>query len=114
MKESRKDLILQTLLKLLETSNSTKITTALLAKQSGITEAALYRHFPSKRMIYQELFEFCDITIFEKINQIKKDQKLAMRDKLKNIFFFSVVFICLLYTSPSPRDATLSRMPSSA
>ena len=24
------------------------------------------------------------------------------------------VFICLLYTSPSPRDATLSRMPSSA
>ena len=24
------------------------------------------------------------------------------------------VFVCLLYTSPSPRDATLSRMPSSA
>ena len=24
------------------------------------------------------------------------------------------IFICLLYTSPSPRDATLSRMPSSA
>ena len=24
------------------------------------------------------------------------------------------VHICLLYTSPSPRDATLSRMPSSA
>ena len=24
------------------------------------------------------------------------------------------VWICLLYTSPSPRDATLSRMPSSA
>ena len=26
----------------------------------------------------------------------------------------AVGFICLLYTSPSPRDATLSRMPSSA
>ena len=25
-----------------------------------------------------------------------------------------VIGICLLYTSPSPRDATLSRMPSSA
>ena len=25
-----------------------------------------------------------------------------------------VIKICLLYTSPSPRDATLSRMPSSA
>ena len=29
--------------------------------------------------------------------------------KVKNIFL-----TCLLYTSPSPRDATLSRMPSSA
>ena len=26
----------------------------------------------------------------------------------------SLFFSCLLYTSPSPRDATLSRMPSSA
>ena len=26
----------------------------------------------------------------------------------------SGAFFCLLYTSPSPRDATLSRMPSSA
>ena len=26
----------------------------------------------------------------------------------------STVNVCLLYTSPSPRDATLSRMPSSA
>ena len=28
--------------------------------------------------------------------------------------FFQELGICLLYTSPSPRDATLSRMPSSA
>ena len=27
---------------------------------------------------------------------------------------FSTLILCLLYTSPSPRDATLSRMPSSA
>ena len=27
---------------------------------------------------------------------------------------YFIDYICLLYTSPSPRDATLSRMPSSA
>ena len=27
---------------------------------------------------------------------------------------YQALRICLLYTSPSPRDATLSRMPSSA
>ena len=30
------------------------------------------------------------------------------------VFLPPLVTICLLYTSPSPRDATLSRMPSSA
>ena len=29
-------------------------------------------------------------------------------------FISEVIEVCLLYTSPSPRDATLSRMPSSA
>ena len=27
---------------------------------------------------------------------------------------YAMIGVCLLYTSPSPRDATLSRMPSSA
>ena len=30
------------------------------------------------------------------------------------IFGFGDIVICLLYTSPSPRDGLLSRMPSSA
>ena len=32
----------------------------------------------------------------------------------QNGFHDIYLFTCLLYTSPSPRDATLSRMPSSA
>ena len=30
------------------------------------------------------------------------------------LMYFHAPYTCLLYTSPSPRDATLSRMPSSA
>ena len=30
------------------------------------------------------------------------------------VTLFRLAYDCLLYTSPSPRDATLSRMPSSA
>ena len=43
---------------------------------------------------------------------IEKEKKLneALLE-LKNLDLSSP---CLLYTSPSPRDATLSRMPSSA
>mgnify|MGYP003310802378 CR=1 FL=1 len=37
---------------------------------------------------------------------LEKSGSLPLRDYVN--------YICLLYTSPSPRDATLSRMPSSA
>ena len=38
----------------------------------------------------------------------------AMFSILKEANFNCNIYTCLLYTSPSPRDATLSRMPSSA
>ena len=41
------------------------------------------------------------------------DAKKTIKDLAKKEF--GVIFItCLLYTSPSPRDGLLSRMPSSA
>ena len=46
------------------------------------------------------------------------DQETSSRMVNKDFIFNNKLFtdsnICLLYTSPSPRDATLSRMPSSA
>ena len=39
---------------------------------------------------------------------------LAQQLQLPLDGFSDFLLICLLYTSPSPRDATLSRMPSSA
>ena len=44
--------IMQNLAAMLGQKGPVKITTALLANQCGITEAAIYRHFPSKRKIY--------------------------------------------------------------
>ena len=38
----------------------------------------------------------------------------AVRDWLAGRRVGDIDMACLLYTSPSPRDATLSRMPSSA
>ena len=68
MRKDRKNIILQSLAAMLEERNLSRITTAALAEKSGITEAALYRHFPSKRSIYAELFSFCDEAIFNKCN----------------------------------------------
>ena len=40
--------------------------------------------------------------------------KLLDEGEIEFVFFTAETSSCLLYTSPSPRDATLSRMPSSA
>ena len=93
MAKDRKQIILQGLAKLLEERDSTKITTAILAKTSGITEAALYRHFPSKRSIFLELFNYCDQTIFQKVGEIKKDNDIEAKEKVRLIFFFYAIFL---------------------
>ena len=72
--ENRKQIILQSLVSLLEERNLSKVTTALLAEKSDISEAALYKHFPSKRSIYLELFSFCDETISNKCAEYKKNK----------------------------------------
>ena len=92
MKNDRKNIILQSLASLLEERNLSKVTTALLAEKSQITEAALYRHFPSKRSIYAELFSFCDNAIFSKCAELKKSD-LSSKDKVKNTFLFFMLFI---------------------
>ena len=92
MKNDRKNIILQSLASLLEERNLSKITTALLAERSEITEAALYRHFPSKRAIYAELFSFCDGAIFSKCSELKKSD-IESKEKVKNTFLFFMMFI---------------------
>ena len=92
MKTDRKSIILESLAGMLEERNMSKVTTALLAEKSGITEAALYRHFPSKRSIYAELFSFCDSAIFSKCNELKKE-KISSKEKIKNSFLFFMIFI---------------------
>ena len=59
--------IMQNLAAMLGQKGPVKITTALLANECGITEAAIYRHFPSKRKIYSGLVDFCEQNIFDLI-----------------------------------------------
>ena len=42
------------------------------------------------------------------------ERTIQIEDEADNIMTHHRSVVCLLYTSPSPRDATLSRMPSSA
>lgn len=90
-KLSRKEQILQVLAGMLEDNLGERITTAKLANEVGVTEAALYRHFPSKSKMYEGLVEFIEETVFTRITRIKQDE-LSSIDKLQKILTLVLAF----------------------
>lgn len=76
---SRKEHILQSLARMLESSPGERITTAALAREVGVTEAALYRHFPSKARMFEGLIAFIEETLFTRITRILEDEASAAR-----------------------------------
>ena len=70
----RRQIILQTLARMLEERRGERITTAELARAVGVSEAALYRHFTGKARMFEALLEFIEESLFTRINRIVADQ----------------------------------------
>ncbi|EED36936.1 regulatory protein, TetR [Luminiphilus syltensis NOR5-1B] len=77
-RSDRRDQILQALAEMLEANPGERITTAKLAAKVGVSEAALYRHFPSKNKMFEALIEFVEDTLFSRINRIVAEEETAM------------------------------------
>ena len=93
--------IMQSLAKMLQVKGPVKVTTASLANECGITEAAIYRHFPSKRKIYEGLVDFCEQSLFDLIGDINSSKE----DYLKK-----VSKIMILLVSFSEKNPGLARL----
>jgi TetR/AcrR family transcriptional regulator len=75
----RKLQILRALAQMLEEPKGEKITTAALAAQLDVSEAALYRHFASKAQMYEGLIEFIEQTLFGLMNKITAEEPSGKR-----------------------------------
>ena len=93
-----------------------------IKKQSlfAITLSPDFKHYLSLNMKKPNALYICERDLKdEELEALKK--RLELQRKKQNKSTNSEINVelcdfipCLLYTSPSPRDATLSRMPSSA
>jgi|TARA_B110000438_G_scaffold77547_1_gene77747 TetR/AcrR family transcriptional regulator len=96
VKVSRKDQILQALARMLESAPGKRITTAALAKEVGVSEAALYRHFPSKARMFEGLIKFIEDTLFLRITRIiNEEQNAAIRCE-------KILSLLLTFSSKNP------------
>ena len=87
----RRQLILETLAHMLQANQGEHITTAQLARAVGVSEAALYRHFPSKAKMFEGLIEFIEETLFTRINKIIAEESRA-ETRIQNILFLLLGF----------------------
>ena len=92
----RKQQILETLAKMLESPKREKITTAALAARLEVSEAALYRHFAGKAQMFKGLIEFIEHSLFGLINKISGEEQ----DGLKQVR--RIITILLLFAEKNP------------
>lgn len=87
----RKQEILEALARELESNPGSRITTARLAASLGVSEAALYRHFPSKARMFEGLIDFAEEGVFTRINQILEEDRQT-RQRCARILYLLLAF----------------------
>lgn len=74
---NRREQILDAFATMLETRPGSRITTSALAAHVGVSEAALYRHFPSKARMIETLIAFAEDTVFSRVGRIAESESGA-------------------------------------
>jgi TetR/AcrR family transcriptional regulator len=74
---SRRQQILEALALDLEQRPGDRVTTARLAEVVGVSEGALYRHFPSKAKMFEALIEFSEETVFALVGRVLSEEGQA-------------------------------------
>jgi len=83
--------ILQALAMMLEQPGAERITTAALAQQLEVSEAALYRHFASKAQMFEALIDFIEQSILGFVGQLEQREPEA-RLKARQLLSWIVQF----------------------
>ena len=87
----RRQQILEAFALMLEESPGSRITTAALARRVGVSEAALYRHFPSKAKMIEGLIEFMESSIFTRVTRILEEEPAA-EGRCRNLLWLLLTF----------------------
>ena len=81
----RRQQILEALAREIEQRPASRITTARLAGVVGVSEAALYRHFPGKAAMFEALIEFAEEAVFGLVNRILAEEPADARHRCERI-----------------------------
>ncbi len=88
----RRQVTIETIIELAGEQNPAEITTTAIAKRMGLTQGAIFRHFPNKDAMLQAVMEWVSKRL---LNRIEKaiQAKSSPLEALKSLFMTHVSFI---------------------
>ncbi|HGX91955.1 MAG TPA: TetR/AcrR family transcriptional regulator [Candidatus Tenderia sp.] len=91
--DERRNVTVETVIKLAAEQNPSDITTAAIAKRMEVTQGALFRHFPNKDAIWQAVMAWVAERLLARIDKAaaRADTALAA---LEAVFMTHIEFVC--------------------
>jgi len=90
--DQRRTVIVETVVELAGERNPSEITTAAIAERMGLTQGALFRHFPNKDAILQAVMEWVTARLMSRIEKALQGQASPIA-ALESMFMAHVDFI---------------------
>ena len=90
--DERREVTVETVIDLAAEQNPTDITTGAIAKRMGVTQGALFRHFPSKDAILQAVMEWVSERLLTRIDKATSAAASPL-DALEAAFTAHIEFI---------------------
>ena len=90
--DERRAHTVEAVVELAGTRNPGEITTMAIARHMGLTEGALFRHFPTKQAIWQSVMEWVAESLLDRVERAAQDL-CSPSDKLRAMFLGHVDFV---------------------
>ena len=90
--DERREVTVETVIELAGEQNPSEITTAAIAKRMGVTQGALFRHFPNKEAILQSVMEWVSKRLLARIDKAISKQSSPIA-ALEAMFMAHVDFV---------------------
>ena len=90
--DERRAHTVEAVVELAGTQNPSEITTMAIARHMGLTEGALFRHFPTQQAIWQSVMEWVAESLLDRVDRAAGDLDSA-HDKLRAMFLGHIDFV---------------------
>src|SRR5690606_13325418 len=90
--DERRAHAVEAVVELAGTRNPGEITTLAIARHMGLTEGALFRHFPSKQAIWQSVMEWVAESLLDRVERAARDLD-SPSGKLRDMFLGHIDFV---------------------